>query len=473
VSVPVLTAVTDPGLEARLATAFGHPAMGVTVARRCVDLADLLAAAATGKARAVLVSGDLRRLDREALARLVAAGVVPVGLAGAGDEQAEQRLRQLGVASVVTTETAPAAIAAALVEAAGRSTSAGSTVGASARGWADPLAALPILDDAPHHVDTSGGYGPSGGDGTGQGRVVAVWGPTGAPGRSSVALHVAAEAALLGARVLLVDADPYGGSISTLVGAVDEPPGLSAACRTANAGVLDLVRLSALCRTVRLDAPAARGAGQAGQLLVLTGPPTAARWSEQRASSVEAVLEISRGLAELVVVDTGFSLETDEELAYDSLAPRRNGATLAALDAADTVLAVGSADPLGLQRLIRGLGELSEAVPEGTVDVVVNRLRPGVVPGGSREQVEAALLRHGGRAPLAYVPDDRAAFDAAVLSGRTLAEVSPGSPARAALLGLAATLCGRPAPARRHRSWRGGRSSTPRGAARRARSARG
>ncbi len=468
-SVSVLTAVTDPGLEATLVTAFGHPAMGVAVARRCVDLADLLAAAATGTARAVLLSGDLRRLDREALARLVAAGVVPVGLVQAGDEQAEQRLRQLGIASVVTTETAPPAIAAALVEAAGRSAAAPST-----RGWADPLAALPALGDAPdEHAGTAGVFAHPAPAGAGPGRIVAVWGPTGAPGRSSIALHLAAEAALLGARVLLVDADPYGGSISTLIGAVDEPPGLSAACRTANAGVLDLVRLSALCRTVRLDAPPAPAPGQAGQLLVLTGPASAARWSEQRASSVEAVLEMSRGLAELVVVDTGFSLETDEELAYDSLAPRRNGATLAALDAAESVLAVGSADPLGLQRLVRGLAELSEAVPGASVDVVINRLRPGVVPGNSREQVEAALLQHAAVVPLACVPDDRPAFDAAVICGRTLAEVAPGSPARAAVQGLAGTVCGRPAPVKRRRRWPRRTASTSGGASRRAGSTRG
>ncbi len=64
-SVPVLTALTDPGLEASLVAAFAHPALGVTVVRRCVDLADVLAAASTGTTRAVLVAGDLRRLDRE------------------------------------------------------------------------------------------------------------------------------------------------------------------------------------------------------------------------------------------------------------------------------------------------------------------------------------------------------------------------------------------------------------------------
>ena len=49
--------------------------------RRCVDLADLLAAAGGGRAVAALVSADLRRLDREVLARIRAQGVAVVGVA--------------------------------------------------------------------------------------------------------------------------------------------------------------------------------------------------------------------------------------------------------------------------------------------------------------------------------------------------------------------------------------------------------
>ncbi|HEY5049716.1 MAG TPA: hypothetical protein VII50_02355 [Acidothermaceae bacterium] len=52
--------------------------------------------------------------------------------------------------------------------------------------------------------------------------------------------------------------------------------------------------------------------------------------------------------------------------------PRRNGSTLATLTDADHVVAVGSADPVGLQRLVRGLAELSEAIPDCRPQVVVN-----------------------------------------------------------------------------------------------------
>src|SRR5438445_24506 len=117
-TVPVLTAVTDPRWEADIVASLAAD-HGVEVVRRCVDLADLLAAAAAGLARAVLLSADLRRLDRDALTRLAVAGVAVVGLVAPGDEQAERRLRQLGVAHVLAADAPAADISAALVAAVG------------------------------------------------------------------------------------------------------------------------------------------------------------------------------------------------------------------------------------------------------------------------------------------------------------------------------------------------------------------
>ncbi len=125
---------------------------------------------------------------------------------------------------------------------------------------------------------------------------------------------------------------------------------------------------------------------------------------------------------------------------FDTAAPRRNGATLAALGGADTVVAVGSADPVGLQRLVRGLAELAEAVPGVRPVVVVNRLRASAVGGRPERVVRDALERYAGVPDPVFVAEDRPALDAAVLAGRTLPELSPSSPARLALAALAARL---------------------------------
>jgi Flp pilus assembly CpaE family ATPase len=263
----------------------------------------------------------------------------------------------------------------------------------------------------------------------GPGRVVTVWGPAGAPGRTSVAVNVAAELADLGVATLLVDADVYGGVIAQLLGLLDESAGFAAACRAAGNGDLDPAVLASLAVSV------------APRLRLLTGLARADRWPELRAAAVEAVLACARSVAAVTVVDCGFCLERDEELTFDTAAPRRNGATLAALTAADLVVAVAAGDPVGLQRFVRASAELRDLIPGRDPLVVVNRVRPQAVGGGDAQaQISEALTRFAGVPDARFVPLDQAAFDSAVASGRTLAEVAPASPARSALRRLAADI---------------------------------
>jgi Flp pilus assembly CpaE family ATPase len=164
---------------------------------------------------------------------------------------------------------------------------------------------------------------------------------------------------------------------------------------------------------------------------------------------VEAVLEETRRLAEVTVVDCSFSLEDDEELSFDTAAPRRNGVTLAVLEAADTVLCVSGADPVALQRSIRALGELRDVLPGVEPLLVVNQVRRGPVPGDARREIADALERFAGHDVGFFLPADRRATDAALATGRTLAEVAASSPLRLALRSLAADLADVTEPPRR------------------------
>jgi fructose 1,6-bisphosphatase len=106
------------------------------------------------------------------------------------------------------------------------------------------------------------------------------------------------------------------------------------------------------------------------------------------------VWQRARELADWTVVDCGFALERDEELSFDTAAPRRNAATLSALQAADTVLAVGAGDPVGMQRLVRGLPDVGEVVPPGVpIRVVVNRVRASAVGSDPTARISDALER--------------------------------------------------------------------------------
>jgi MinD-like ATPase involved in chromosome partitioning or flagellar assembly len=275
------------------------------------------------------------------------------------------------------------------------------------------------------------------------GGLVAVWGPTGAPGRTTVAVTLAAELARLGLTTVLADADTYGGSVAQVLGLLDEAPGLAAAARAADHGTLDLDQLARTAPVV------------ATRLRVLTGISRPQRWPELRGVALARVFALSRLLAAWTVVDCGFGIELDEELSFDTASPRRNGATLVALEAADTVIAVGSADPVGLQRLVRSLSELAELMPGVVPVVVVNRVRASAVGGPAEARVREALARYAGVEDPVLVPDDRPALDAALLAGRTLSEMSVTSPARLALAALARSVSGVPEPPRVIR-WRVG-----------------
>jgi len=260
-----------------------------------------------------------------------------------------------------------------------------------------------------------------------RGAVIAVWGPSGAPGRTTLAINVAAEIAAAGHTVALVDVDSYGGGVAPALGMLDESPGFAAACRLAGTGSLTRPELERIAQ--RYTSP--RGA-----FWVLTGIGRPSRWPELSGERVSKTIEVVRNWVDYVVLDTGFSLESDEEISSDLFAPRRNAATLTALRSADHVVACGLADPVGLARFLRSWAELAEAVSTDRVSVVMNRVRPSAVGIDANRQVIAALRRFGGIHAPFLVPHDQAGADAAVLTGRTLRDAAPKSPARTGILRL-------------------------------------
>ncbi len=406
----LLTAGSGQGWENELVAALDRPGSPLTVLRRCVDIGDVLAVATTGQAAVAVVSADLRRLDIEAVTRLRSSGVAVVGVHPVGDDNARARLHRIGITALVAddagVDTLVAAARAAVVELADADPAVSST--------SDLRSVLPPGSAGPP-VEIPDGPAP-------RGSVVAVWGPTGAPGRTTLATNLAVEAAAQAVPTLLVDADVYGGVVSSAFGLLDESPGLAGACRSAAAGQLDLGALAALCWSLGDD------------LRLLTGIARADRWPEVRPSAIPRVLDVAREMAPLTVVDCAFAIEADEEITFDTRAPRRNGATLAVLAEADVVLVVGSCDPPGLERLVRGLAELAEAVPDAVPRVVLNRCRSAV---GSAAEAQAAVRRFAGLDVYARLPEDRAATDRAWRRGVMLAEAAPRSPLRAAVADLA------------------------------------
>ena len=370
--VAVLVAAAGAPWEAEALDRIERGGPRLVLTKRCVDLTDLLATASTGLASVAVIAPGLVGLDADSVDHLRRSGLGLV-LVGAPEELRDgepERLRRLGVEQVLTSDQL-----AGLADAV-------SSAGADAAPARPP--------SPPHRADPD-----PAGDPRARGRTVAVWGPAGAPGRTTLAVGLAAELAHAGHDVLLLDVDPYGGAVAQHLGVLDEVSGLLAAARSANSGLLDADRLAGLARQVD------------EHLRVLTGLPRADRWAEVRPAAFAELLEQAARLVPYVVLDTGFSLESDPGDPFGGTAPQRNEMTLAAVRGADEVLVVGAADPVGLARLARGLVELRDLVPGVRPRVVVNRTR-STLGWGDRE-IRGMVEGFVTPVDVHFVPDDRAA----------------------------------------------------------------
>lgn len=253
-----------------------------------------------------------------------------------------------------------------------------------------------------------------------RGRVIAVWGAGGAPGRTTLAIELACELARDGRRVGLVDADSHAPSVAIASGLADEGPGFAAACRQAERGALSVAELT------RIAVPL-------GEVDVLTGINRVGRWPELGQVRVTAALEACRSWVDDTVVDVAAALDSDEEIVSDLDGPRRNAATLAALGAADLVVAVVAADPVGISRFVRAYPELRAAAGAASVRVVVNKTRRGPLGIDAHGQVRRTLERFAGVGEVWFVPWDGKATDAAMLTARPVAHSSPRSALTAAV----------------------------------------
>ena len=260
-----------------------------------------------------------------------------------------------------------------------------------------------------------------------RGQVIAVWGPGGAPGRTSIAIAIAAELAALGHSVALADVDTHGASVAPALGMLDEAPGFAAACRLAGTDTLTTDELARIGQ--RYESPV-------GGFWVLTGIGRPSRWPELSADRVGTTIAQCRQWVDYTVLDTSSSLENDEEITSDLFAPRRNAAAVTAVRAADHVIAVGAADPVGLSRFLRAHVDLLETITTRNVSVVMNKVRVSASGMNPHGQITQTLSRFGGIEHPILIPHDLPGFDGAVLSGKTLADAAPRSPARLAVRDL-------------------------------------
>lgn len=432
----------------------------VTVDRRCADLAELTAAAEAMRADAALVIGSTTALTASLIDRLQGAGLRVVVISDVEEER--NRLAALGVSAhpdhVEVTRLAEALMGAPALPAASGSpvqvdrdaprgpeglppsnADTQASAFASEEISAAGISAAEIVEEAELQESSfEDGDDADDADASAEGEeepipqegITAVWGAHGSPGRTTVAVNMAAELAVAGHRVLLIDADTTASGVVTHFGLLEESAGLAQACRQADLGRLDAARLRRASTVAEV-----RGS----RMHLLTGLPRASRWPELRSRALRDVLQLARNEYPYIIVDVSASVEQDEELTYDTAAPQRHAATVCALQEADRVLALGTCDPVGFPRLVKALEHIRDDVPEApAAEALITKVRRGVVGRSPQEQLRSTWQRFGpGGGHPAFLPWDAESCDAALLKGQTLAEAAPDSELRRRIAELA------------------------------------
>lgn len=360
---------------------------GFTVVRRCVEAADLLAAASIEQDASIVVDVDTPRLGADALSALPPNRARRI-IALSTHESGTSIARAWGVDAVVE------GLGSCVVE------EISAALRAAPSGQRSSAPATDVLPSS-------------------DGRILCVYGAVGSPGRSTVALGLAESWAHAGERVCLIDGDTLAPSLSFMVGMTEDVSGLLVAARYADQGALDARSLGSSCR--RLDE----------RLWLMSGIGSPDRWMHARPSALDRVWQSCARHFDRVVIDVNpllSTIEVDDPLA--GALPVRDSATRSALRASDAVVLVTKSDALSVSRLLTDLPSVEGLLGHGRIEVVVNSVprRHAAI----RTRVREALMEVGAVLPVHAIPEDSAVAKC-IVSGSLLGEVGAASRVRRSL----------------------------------------
>lgn len=254
------------------------------------------------------------------------------------------------------------------------------------------------------------------------GQVVVAWSAAGSTGRSSLLAAFACELAKANQRVLVIDADVHAPSMIQIFGFDQNFSGLSAAIRMQSQGQLDQPAFEQLLLDFELPK---------NRLKLLAGITMVNRWPEIGFENLRALIRFAREQFDFVLVDVGAPLETS--LVDARLLSERNAATLAALSIANHVLAITTADVVGLNRFIWASANLSELKLDAKTHVLVNRFNQEVLGRKAVAEVSEAIARFAKHETSVFIEEDCHLFARALREGLPVALVGKNSAAKQAI----------------------------------------
>lgn len=384
-------------LETEVLTALSQAKPSISVARRCADLVEVLAAAQAGIGSIAIIEDA----DMTFIHDVHACGVQIVAV-GAGENG-----RERGIDAICSPFASDVlACVQSLIR--------------------NPIAPADITPVIPESLKRDG-------------RLIAVWGSNGSPGRSVIARDLAAEFASRNCaelprsrgwgrrkkahqtsarcggenatrRTLLIDADTYSPSLAQLISLNQESSALIAVSRQINMGKIATEHIERLCIPV-------------GTFSFLAGLNVGSRWREIPSPVARELFTRVKEGWDVTVVDCAAQAE-QRDFSYDD---ERDGVTCELLKAADDVVIVGQAGVLGVRRLLNCLDEADKKdLPR--IHIAVTRVRRSRKTGDDRQEI-GRILAMKGYEDIAWISEDRQAYEEAENRGLLLREVSASSQA--------------------------------------------
>lgn len=243
-----------------------------------------------------------------------------------------------------------------------------------------------------------------------RGKIIAIWGTSGAPGRTTVAINLAAALhhsnSLPPIRTLLIDADTYAPSVAHALGMSTDVSSLSAIARYAARGDVHAEHIEHAQQTSDEGIP------------VITGLSTPHRWREASPSALTQCLRAAREHAEYIIVDCA-SGTLDPLDDFGRFNAGRDEATAAVLKVSDLILVVARSDAEGLHRLMYSLEWLRAHISGPQVHIVANMVCEERAGSRPAQAIAQALAPYLPGEDISLISDDPQILSAQ-LQGRSL-----------------------------------------------------
>ena len=361
----VVTVAGDVDAETEISRGLSL-ARHVELVLRCVDRVEFLAAVQGGALDAVIVVGAPRWLDEGDVAEASAARVRALGLPTSPEEI--EFLRGIGC-ELLALGTTPGAVIEHMEKPAREEATTSAT---------DPLPT---------------------------GKLVAVWGPKGAPGRTRLSIELAYLAGTNGLPTALIDSDTHGGDVAQLLDLPSDVPGLPYLSRHTD-------ELLALTGNVRWAT-------------VIPGVVDPSHGRDVTTEGWRCLTSALRSSHRLTICDLGLGVGMSNPASNGVHVDRRDIAETTVRDA-DLVVAVFKGDPVGVKHLLWGLAGLREICDLDEMILIANQ-----VAAGDERSVRDAVRRHLGRLPEAFVPFRHERVVEAIRRGRPVGQGGPSEMTRA------------------------------------------